>query len=182
MSVKATKEVAPPVASNGLARFVYYISKGLDPLIIIGGAVGCVMLLGMMFLTFFDVFGRFALNKPIIGSYEITELMMVLLVTFGIAYCALKKGHIRVDIVMQFISQKANQWFNIFAYLFSTIFFVFVAWQGWNNAWNQVSSDSVSVILMIPNYPFGFLLVAGAGFVTLVFFRDFLNSIAEVIE
>jgi len=181
MDIKTTKEAVQP-ASNGLSRFIYYLSKAVDPLVYAGTFIACVMLAGMMFLTFFDVFGRFVLNRPIIGSYEITEFMMVLLVSFGLGYCAMKKGHIRVDLILQYVSRKANQWFNIFTYGFSCILFAFVAWQGWLNAWNAVTTKAASVILLIPTFPFAFMLSVGAAFITLIFFRDFLKSIEEVIR
>lgn len=180
--LKTAKKAFLRVPTNGLSTVIIYLNKVVDPLSNFGLVIACVTLAAMMFLTFFDVAGRYIFNKPIIGSYEITEFMMAILVGFALAYCGLKKGHIRVDLILQHLSRKANLWFDIFTYGFSCIFYVFIVWQTFLKAWENVSSHLASSVLLIPVYPFVFIFVIGAAFVTLVFLRNFLQSIAEVIK
>ena len=166
---------------SGLAKFVIHLSKVIDPLVnIVGVTIACISLAAMMFLTFFDVAGRHMLNKPIVGSLEIIEFLMVLLVTFGLGYCALKNGHIRVDVIMQFTTRKVNLWFDIFAYCISCIFYIFITWRVWLYGISIYKGNLTSPTLLIPVYPFVFLLSVGAAFVALVFLREFLKSIDEV--
>jgi TRAP-type transport system small permease protein len=178
--------------SQGLDNCILVLSRIVDPLCsVVGAVIAGTMLAGMMFLTFADVAGSQLAKwgflsdhtdffKPIIGSQEITELMMVVLVAFALAYCALHKGHIRVDVVLTYTSVKATHWFNIFAYGISSIFYAFIVWQAWAYAWDNISTHTVSSVLLIPIYPFNFLVVIGAAITTLVFLRDFLKSIQEV--
>jgi TRAP-type C4-dicarboxylate transport system permease small subunit len=181
MGVQSNSGVSHPVPHSGLAKFIDYLTKLVNPLIgVFGVAIACVMLAGMMFLTFFDVGGRFILNKPINGSLEITEYLMVFLVSFGLGYCALKNGHIRVDLIMQYTSRKANLWFDVFAYGVSCIFYIFICWQAWLYALSKVASKMTSSVLLIPVYPFVFALSVGAAFLVLVLLRDFLKSVEEV--
>ena len=42
-----------------------------------------VILGAMMLLTVIDVFGRYLLNRPLVGSTEVTEVMMVTLAFFA---------------------------------------------------------------------------------------------------
>jgi TRAP-type C4-dicarboxylate transport system permease small subunit len=192
MDVQAGKEAGPPTPSGGLARFNSYLDKVIDPISgVFGATLACVTLAAMMFLTFFDVAGgqlgklsfinsQTSFFKPILGSQEVTELMMVILVVFALAYCALKKGHIRVDLIMQYTSRKANLWFDIFTYSISAIFYIFLAWQGCLYGLINITDKKVTSVLMIPIYPFNFLLVIGCALAVMVFLRDFLKAIEEV--
>jgi TRAP-type transport system small permease protein len=182
MDTKTSSEASPTITPGGFDKFIIYFSKIIDPVCEYGALFAGIMLAAMMFLTFFDVGGRNLVNKPIIGSYEITEFMMVLLVAFGLSFCARHKGHIRVDVILAYASRKTTRWFNIIAYAFSLIFYILITWQGWLNAWSNLSGKSVSTILLVPIYPFAFLLVIGAALTALVFLRDFLKSINEVIK
>jgi TRAP-type C4-dicarboxylate transport system permease small subunit len=191
MEVKINKVEVHPATTDVLTKCVTYLSRVIDPLTRYGTTFASVMLAGMMFLTFFDVAGRglgsfsfiqdnASFFKPIVGSNEVTEFLMVMLVSFALAYCAQKKGHIRVDLVLQYVSKRANIWFDIFTYAISFIFFVFITWQGWMSAMDSVTSRVSSSVLLIPNYPFIFIMVIGSAFLTIVFLRDFLESIREV--
>ncbi len=181
MEIEPNKVVSHAILPVALAKFNNYLSKLINPLIgIFGIAVAGVMLTSMMFLTFFDVAGRYVLNKPIFGSLEVTEFLMALLVSFGLGYTALNKGHIRVDLIMQYTTRKANLWFDVFAYGISCIFYVLIAWQAWVYALTKMTSKMTSSILLIPVYPFIFALSVGAVFLVLVFLRDLLKSIEEV--
>jgi len=177
--------------ASGFSRFIAGISKVIDPLAKYGGYVASVSLAFMMFLTVLDVIGRklgdwsfiqqhLDFIGPISGSLEMTELGLGVLVSLGLGYCALKKGHIRVDLIMQYTSRKANQWFDVFAYGISALFYCAVAWQAWNNGFSIIANDLKTAVLMIPIYPFPFVLVLGAAILALVFFRDFFNAIEEV--
>jgi TRAP-type C4-dicarboxylate transport system permease small subunit len=187
-------EIGYMVTKTCLDKSIVILGKIIDPLCgIIGAVIASVMLVGMMFLTFADVIGgqlgklsfitdHTGLIKPIVGSQEMTELMMVVLVSFALGYCALHKGHIRVDLVLQFTSSRVTRWFDIFAYGISCLFYALIAWQSWLFAWDNISTGMVSSVLLIPIYPFNFLLVIGAAITVLIFFRDFLKSIQEVVR
>ena len=61
--------------------------------------IGTTVLAVMMFFIMTDVLLRYIFNSPILGSYEIVEYMMALLIPFGVVYCAHTKGHVAVDIL-----------------------------------------------------------------------------------
>jgi TRAP-type C4-dicarboxylate transport system permease small subunit len=191
MSINRSKDLVKPDPPGFLSQLVRGLSKIVDPVTSFGAVVACTALAAMMFLTFFDVAGSqlgkiswinhlTTFFKPIIGSQEITQLLMLLLVSFALGYTALKKGHIRVDIVMQYTSKKTNHWFDICANFFSFVMYVFIAWQGCVYAFDNIRTGTVSIILNIPIPPFNFLLVLGAALAALIFLRDFLKSIEEV--
>ena len=63
------------------------------------GLITAVLLFMMMILTLLDVFGRYLFNSPIMGAYEITELMLVVLIFAGIPLAGANDEHIAVDLI-----------------------------------------------------------------------------------
>jgi TRAP-type transport system small permease protein len=189
-SQPTTQAVSPP-RSSGLSKFIAGMSKIVDPLSKGGGIVGGFALAYMMFLTVFDVLGRAigsfdAIHKamsffgPVPGSLEMTELMLGVLISFGLGYTALKKGHIRVDLLLQYTSKKQNSWFDVVTYLLSFVLYSGITWQAWNNGFSLYANHLSTANLHIPIFPFPFILVLGAAIVALVLLRDFLKAIEEV--
>jgi len=178
-------------SGDTLTKIVRGMDKLVNPLAKYGSYVGAFFLAVMMFLTFIDVIanqlGKMPLInshtsffRPIIGGQELIALFMLVLVSFALAYCGLKQGHIRVDLVLQYISKKAILWFDIFAYGASIIFYIFITWQAFRFGLDNIHDKTVSTILTIPLFPFNFIIFVGGAFVVLVFLRDFLKSIEGV--
>lgn len=165
-----------------LSKIVSFLSRIVDPASRAFVAVSGTVVAVMMFLTFFDVLLRYIFNRPITGSLELTEFMMAMLVTFGLAYCALRKGHIRVDLVLMYVSRRTQRALDVLAYLVSMVFYILITWQVFLNGKSLLASKLTSSVLFIPVYPFVFLLVLGAALLVLVFLRDTMESISEVMK
>jgi TRAP-type C4-dicarboxylate transport system permease small subunit len=75
------------------------IERVANPLSRITDSVGRVILALMMLLITVDVVLRYFLNRPIKGSYELVEFMLVLLVYLGLAYTSYPKVKYRSSVV-----------------------------------------------------------------------------------
>ena len=67
------------------------------------GVVAAIDLFAMMMLTFIDVTGRkltgtVAFAKPVYGAYEITELLMGVLIFSALPLVTAREGHVTIDI------------------------------------------------------------------------------------
>jgi TRAP-type C4-dicarboxylate transport system permease small subunit len=191
-SQPAVQSVNPP-RSNGFSKLIAGMSKIVDPLCKWGGAIGGFALAYMMFMTVLDVLGRaiggvnfihkvISVIGPVPGSLEMTEIMLGILISFGLGYTALKKGHIRVDLLLQYTSKKQTSWFDVFTYFLSFALYCGITWQAWLNGFSLFKDQLRTAVLSIPVFPFSFILVMGAAIVALVFLRDFLKSIEEVMR
>lgn len=191
MGDTVSKDQTPLPSRDILTKITRGMDRVVNPLTKYGSYVGAIMLAAMMFLTFADtISGRLGkwsvINSqtsffgPIIGGQELIELFMLVVVSFALAYCSLKQGHIRVDLVLQYVSKKANLWFDIFAYGASIIFYIFITWQAFKYGIDNIQDKTVSTILTIPIYPFNFIIFIGGALVTLIFLRDFFKSIEGV--
>jgi TRAP-type C4-dicarboxylate transport system permease small subunit len=187
------KKTTSPFFKGVLGSIVHYMDVVVNPVTRYGSYISAFMLAALMFLTFIDtIFARLGkwsfINSrtdffgPIIGGQEIAELMMLIMIVFGLAYCASRRGHIRVDLILEHVSRKASLGLDIFAYLFSFLFYFFICWQAIQFGLDNIRDKSVTTILTIPHPPLNFILAAGAALVALVFLRDLFTSIKEVVE
>ncbi len=84
---------------NGLEKFIKSFYRIIKPINHVASSVGMILLAAMMFLTAADVVLRYSLNKPILGSYELTQYMLAIIISVGLAYCSIEKGHVTIDIL-----------------------------------------------------------------------------------
>ena len=128
----------------------------------LSGILATIVLGAMMLLTVCDVLLRFFFGKPIIGSTEISCSMMVCVVFFGIAWCALKGDHIKVDIISNIVSRRKLVVLDGIDDIVTMVLALLVATQCFNQAMFARKMELKSLMLEIPRYPF--ILVAALGF------------------
>ena len=144
-------------------------------------SVGVGVLVLMMFLTAADVSLRYIFNLPILGSYEITEYMMAILVAFTIAYTAFTKGHVNVDLIVNRLPKRLGSAISIVTNLICVVLFSLIAWRSFYQAGVLHNAAAVSPALSIPEFPF--VIITGIGFslISVVFILHLLEASSEVI-
>jgi TRAP-type C4-dicarboxylate transport system permease small subunit len=144
--------------------------------------VAALALFGMMMVTVVDVIGRYFFNSQIKGGWELVSYLMVGAGTWGMAYCQVKKGHIRVDFIWQRLSKKAQVGLTTFAYFLGMAAFSVLCWrsallaQGYLTATRGNATDT----LHIPFFPFVLMLAIGTGMLAVVLLFDLIHSAAGV--
>lgn len=138
-------------------------------------AIGTTVLAVMMFFIMTDVLLRYIFKSPILGSYEIVEYMMALLIPFGVVYCAHKKGHVAVDILFDRFPKRFQGILNVITSLAVLVFFVLIAWQNILFIEESYAQKITSGVLYIPAYPFVTALAVGFVALCLVLLMDFLK-------
>lgn len=156
-------------------RVVSKISGGLH-------SVGVGILVAMMFLTVTDVLLRYVFNRPITGSYELTEFMMAILVTFGIAYCGAKKGHVTVDVVVSRFPQRIQAIIDSITCLLGLFLFFLITWQCAVFVKDKLETGLTSGILYIPVFPFAGVVALGSAMFCLVLVGHLLTLLFKVVE
>jgi TRAP-type C4-dicarboxylate transport system permease small subunit len=58
------------------------------------GGLSALSLAAMMLLTFFDVMGRKFLDQSIVGSFELTEMLMVVVIFSSLPLVSLRQEHV----------------------------------------------------------------------------------------
>lgn len=131
----------------------------------------------MMMLTTADVILRYIFNRPILGAYEISQFLLVLVVSFGVAEVMVLRGHVEVELVFERLPRRVQRVLGIITSFISLGFFLILSWQTWAQAKVAWIESYETSTLYIPQAPF--LAVLGVGFTVLllVLFCDWLRLI-----
>lgn len=140
------------------------------------------VLAAMMLLTVSDVFLRYFLRRPILGATELTENMMVCLVFFGLAWCAIQQGHLKVDLVMTHFSPRVQAIVDSITSCAGLIMVALIAWRGLLEGMAVQQLHIVSSLLKLPAFPFYYILALGCAMLCLVMVTNLIQNIDKVIK
>jgi len=134
----------------------------------------------MMVLTFFDVVGRYLLNKPIRGAFEITELGLLVLIFAGLPLVSHADEHVTMDFIDRILPQRfARAWIRVVHAICAAIMF-FLAWQVWIKANRIASYSDTTDVLRITIGPFVYFMALMIGLTGLVHvFKTFVPGAAR---
>jgi len=134
----------------------------------------------MVILITSDVILRYFFNRPIAGSYELIEFMMVFVVFLGLAFTQVRKGHLCINLFTKNLSAQTMAVLNSLSYLLCLAIFVLISWRLAITAGSEFRNGSVSTVLNIPIWISYWVTVAGSVTLTIVFLADFLQAALEV--
>jgi len=141
--------------------------------------VGAAVLGFMVLFVTVDVIGRYIFDHPLKGDYELLVLAAGIVGSFGLAYCMITGGNIRIDIVTSHLPQKIRGILNVIAYLFGSIFWALASWRSTLFAIQYMKTNRISGMLPIPIYPFAFLVTLGCVLICLVLLFKLAQSLLE---
>lgn len=130
-------------------------------------SIGSAAMVGfMMFLTFADVIGRYVFNSPILGAYEITEILMGLMIFGGLPLVSRARGHITVDFLSAALPRRLRIIQTVFLDLVCTFVAGMLAWRTGLYAQRMVQAGETTLELKISwsliSYVISFLLIITA--------------------
>lgn len=121
------------------------------------GVVATILLLGLVAVTCIDVVGRYFLDAPLKGAFELTEVMLAALVFSALPLTTQRQEHVEVDLLAMTLSTWINEKLIVFAQLFSAALLVTFSWRLFVTA-SRVSHDGATTnALQIPLTPFAYL-------------------------
>jgi TRAP-type transport system small permease protein len=139
--------------------------------------IGNFALAAMMLLSTADVIGRYFFNSPVLGAYEITEYLMLIMVFSYLALAQSEKAHISVDIVFNRLPTGLQHVLERLNHLVCLLMMLLVSWMSLQRIWELKKTGEASVLLKIPDYPFALFLVIGCLVFCIEFFKDVFISI-----
>ena len=165
-----------------LNRVTDSLNKWVRPAVGVLHSAGVGVLALLMLLTASDVTLRYVFNRPIIGSYDLTEYMMAIVVSFGLAYCAFFKGHVSVDLIVSHFPQRVQAVIDSITGLLGVILFSLITWQAFIYMQLLFDSGLESTVLHIPRFPFVGLVCLGSAFLTIALLANFLEYLSQVVR
>ena len=164
---------------NKVAQFaeskIYALSR-------IMGIIAIAVLVAMMLFTVLDVFLRAFFNHPIPGDVEVIERSMVCVGFFGLAWCALRGMHIKVDLVVGFLPKRVQGIIDIFNYLLGLFLCIFIVWFSFLESIANLEMKTVTSILRVPLFPFYWFVTVGYGVLGLAILVLMARSLKEAVK
>ena len=144
--------------------------------------LGAIALFGMMALTMADVIGRYLFNSPILGAFEITEFLVLILIFSFLGYAQAHKVHVSVDLLITMFPRKVQRVIDLINHTVCFLLMILIAWMGAVNALDLMEVGEASPNLSIPDYPFAFFLALGCAVTCVEFLRDLIGLFASPKE
>lgn len=140
------------------------------------------ILMFLMFLTTADVIGRYFLNSPITGIYELTGLLLVLSIFYSLGSAQLKNNHVEIDILTKKMQGKNQDILKSFSSFILFILLCLTMWQLFEYTKRVWVSRETSGNLGLPIYFFSALSIFGAFAFVLTLLLDSLKSFIKVVK
>lgn len=101
--------------------------------------ISCIGLLAMMLLLTFDTAGRYLLSKPIQGSYEITELVLMIIVIFlALSNCFKIGDQVKIDFFYSKFTPKVKAISDGIMYILCAVVFLLIGYLGWELVYDAI--------------------------------------------
>jgi TRAP-type C4-dicarboxylate transport system permease small subunit len=126
-----------------------------------------------------DVVGRYFLNTPIKGDYELVEVMTGLVISLSLAYALVVDQHVRINILTSRCSQRTQLLSDILSYFAGLAVFIVASWQTIVYANSLRKTGLLIGVLPIPSYPFVYVVAVGFISISLVFLVRFVHALAQ---
>ncbi len=137
---------------------MYNLRKKLGKIIDRLSAIGMGVTLILMFVTAIDTILRKTSNFALLGSLEITEMGMVILIFFGIASNQVARGHVSVDMFVDKFPQKMRYVSDTVVLIVEAAVMGLMAYSGYLQTLSYIDKELVTDVLGIPVWPFAALM------------------------
>lgn len=152
------------------------IRKTEDILVIIGmGMFFVLMLIGA-----FDVIGRYVFNRPITGTLELSKILIVGLVMFGLAHTQAKGAHVRVELVVARLRPRVQAIIGFLMLFLSLALFSLITWQATVVVIESWQSGKSIFVLGIPTAGVQLVVPLGAFFLCLELIIQMFRLLPEM--
>lgn len=118
-----------------------------------------ISLCSMSLVSVVDASGRYLFNSPLIGSTEIIELLMILVIFGSIPIVSQTQSHVRVDL---FQISRLNHILNIqkiLVEILNSSVSLLMAYATWYKAKSLIEYGDITQMLSIPLAPFVILIM-----------------------
>jgi TRAP-type C4-dicarboxylate transport system permease small subunit len=134
------------------------------------GVAASIVLLAMMFLTVVDVVARYLFNRPLSGAFEVTELMLLVLIFAGLPLVSFADEHAVMDFIDRVVGRRGARIVERAVQVVNAAFMFLLCWLVWLKAdkiWAYRDATDVLRILYGPFVYFMAVTLALAGVIHL---------------
>ncbi len=109
-----------------------------------------------------NVLGRFLFKRPLLGTGELVEALLVIVVFSSLAYTEARRGHVHVELVVSRLPKPAQATLAGIMSFLCGVFFLIMAWQAGKLAVFYLSPTVESPLLSIPHSALMLIIALGS--------------------
>jgi TRAP-type mannitol/chloroaromatic compound transport system permease small subunit len=129
--------------------------------------IAALVILAIMLVGTFQVFGRKLLSIPVPGYVDVIEMVMTIFAFIAIAYCQRLGGHVRMEILLTHLKGRVLYFFEIMGTLAAIAIISFLTFYGYQHFMRAWTIGDSTIDVQLPIWP-SKLLVPAAFAVLLV--------------
>ena len=124
------------------------------------GVAASVILFVLMLVTFADVVARYLFNFPLRGAFEITELMLLVLIFAGLPLVSRADEHVTMDFIDHMLPEPVLRALERVVHALCAGVLFFLAWLIWLKAGKIAAYGDTTDVLRIAVAPFVYFMTA----------------------
>ena len=132
------------------------------------GIAASILLSCLMLVTFVDVVARYLFNRPIRGAFEVTELLLLVLIFAGLPLVSHADEHVTMDFIDRMLPAPAVPILIRTVHALVAAVFFFLSWQVLIKAGKIAGYGDTTEVLRVPVGPFVYFMAAMIGLTALV--------------
>ena len=162
-----------------MKRHLPMIIKALERINTWAAVLGMTFVLPLMLITTLDVIGRSVLDRPLPGTYELSEFMLAIIILLGAGYTQHEKGHVALGLFASRFGPRVQKTVRMVTLILSLSIITIMVWQGYLLG---LGDKEVTDQLRIPTGPFKLLVGIGGSLLWLQLLADLLKTIDEMLR
>lgn len=119
--------------------------------------IAALLITALIAVTCIDVIGRYLMNQPFGGAYELTQILLAALVFIALPLTTADGSHVEVDLALHLFSKQAQALMGRLAGWVSAVALAYFGWRLVIIGLDQWHEGTRSSSLMLPMAPLAFL-------------------------
>lgn len=128
------------------------IGRALDLVSRLFAICSGLMLIAMALMSVYSIIGRSLLGKPLLGDYEMVQMMSAIAVTMALPFCQMAGGHIIVDFFTVKFAPRVNAVLDTVAALLLAVCAFAIAWRVAGATLEFNRNQDATMLLNLPTW------------------------------
>jgi TRAP-type transport system small permease protein len=158
-------------------KLIQKISSTLNTL---SARIGMLAIVLLLFMTVSDVAGRFLLNKPIPGTFELSKLLFALSVFFSLPVSQYNGENLGITLIYDKFPIRLRGILDVLSSVTSITMFTIAFVQTLKYASRMHNAHTITSVLRMPMYPWIYLASIGIVILVVTLIRDLSIAIKEL--
>jgi TRAP-type mannitol/chloroaromatic compound transport system permease small subunit len=166
-----------------LKAFFTKISKVHEMIARTSGTLSGVCVLVMVLTIVVDITGRTFFYKPLEGTLELNEMLMVLIVFLGLAWTQSQRGNVKIEVFTSRLSHRSSRVVDLAVWTMSLVFASLITIGGTVEALHSTRiREAVWGIARFPVWPGKIILSFGCFLLCIQFLVDILHEVGHLLS